>query len=158
MLWVAALLTLGLLTWIFSGALERQHNPNRDIQGQSLGSATEITLDQNRAGHYVATGTINDSEVTMMLDTGATDVAIPPDLARELNLPELARVRMRTANGVVEGYRTRLDRVALGPIELNDVSAAVVPNLAGDVLLGMSFLKRLDWQQQDGQLILRQEA
>jgi len=158
MLWVAALLTLGLLTWIFSGALDRQHNPNREIQGQSLGSATEITLDQNRAGHYVATGTIDHREVTMMLDTGATDVAIPQDLAHELELPELARVRMRTANGVVEGYRTELDEVSLGPIRLHNVSAAVVPNLAGDVLLGMSFLKRLDWQQQDGQLILRQEA
>ena len=64
---------------------------------------------------------------------------------------------LQTANGAATGYQTRLDRVRLGPLELTDVGAVMADGLDADVvLLGMSFLKRVEFTQRGDQLILRQ--
>jgi len=61
-----------------------------------------------------------------------------------------------TANGTVEVYATRLDRVSLGNIELANVSASINPAMLGkEILLGMSFLRHLELVQRDGQLKIR---
>ena len=53
-----------------------------------------------------------------------------------------------TANGRIEVYSTLLREVNLGGIN---------PHMPGDeVLLGMSFLKHLDFSQRSDQLLLRQ--
>ena len=51
-----------------------------------------------------------------------------------------------------------LDEVSLGSIRLQRVRASIVPSMpAGSpVLLGMSFLKQLEFTQKDRQLVLRQ--
>ena len=62
-----------------------------------------------------------------------------------------------TANGPATGYETRLVRVKLGGIELADVAAVMSDGLSPDaVLLGMSFLKRVEFTQRGDELILRQ--
>lgn len=92
-----------------------------------------------------------------MLDTGATDVAIPEALGRELGLERGSPVQLSTANGRTEGYRTRLTSLQLGDIRLQDVRAIVVPGLDGQtVLLGMSALKQLEFTQRGGTMLLRQ--
>ena len=94
-----------------------------------------------------------------MLDTGATDVAIPQELAERLKLEKGPGVRLSTANGLSEGYRTRIDRLQLGDIVLRDVRALVAPGLGGtQVLLGMSALKQLEFSQKGGTLVLRQST
>lgn len=148
------LLLAGLLYLFFSGWLERQFNPNP--AAALVTSGGEVRLLRNRAGHYVAEGHINGETVVFMLDTGATQVAIPEGMARRLNLGRGAAVQVATANGMTVGYRTRLDRVGLGPIELADVPAIITPGMTGEVaLLGMSFLKRLEFTQRGDELILR---
>ncbi|RKZ36735.1 MAG: TIGR02281 family clan AA aspartic protease, partial [Gammaproteobacteria bacterium] len=78
--WLAA---LGLLTFFFSGWMEKQHNPNQEIAGAVRQDGThEVLLKQNRQGHYVATGAINRQQTRYLLDTGATTVAVPEALAR----------------------------------------------------------------------------
>lgn len=63
---------------------------------------------------------------------------------------------MQTANGNSIGYLTRLDSVALGPIELQGVQASINPGMNTDeVLLGMSFLKQVDFSQEGDTLHLR---
>ncbi|MEJ2575122.1 MAG: TIGR02281 family clan AA aspartic protease [Gammaproteobacteria bacterium] len=154
--WIGVLL---LLTWLFEGEIARQFNPNPDPAGRvGEDGAVEVVLQRNAQGHYVAGGSINGRPVAFLLDTGATDVAVPASLAEKLRLPRLGSGFSRTANGVVQTWRSRLDRVALGPIELRDVRAAVLPGMAGDdhVLLGMSFLKRLELVQRGDTLTLRQ--
>jgi aspartyl protease family protein len=94
--------------------------------------------------------------VHFLLDTGATDVALSSDLASELGLRFGPRVSLQTANGVVSGYMTRLDEVRLGEISLQDVRATIGPELGSGVLLGMSFLGKLDWQQNGDELLLKQ--
>lgn len=154
MLFIAWMLVLGGLYWFFNGWEEKQANPNTArVLNQQQG---ELTLARNRAGHYVADGEINGRRVTFLLDTGATWVALPGGLARELALKRGAAVTLQTANGSAVGYQTRLDSVRLGPVELRDVAALVSDGMDADtVLLGMSFLKRVEFTQSDGRLIVK---
>ncbi len=157
MLIIAWMLVFGLAYWYFSGWEWRQFNPNPQalVQQQS----GELVLQRNRAGHYVAEGEINGAKVTFLLDTGASQVALSSQLARQLGLKLGAAIMLSTANGNVIGYQTRLASVRLGPIEMHDVSAVVSDGMDGQtVLLGMSFLRRLEFTQRDGHLILKQPA
>ena len=52
----------------------------------AAGGAAELVVHRDRSGHYDVPGTVNGVEVEFLLDTGATDVAIPPALAQRLNL------------------------------------------------------------------------
>lgn len=156
---VAWVFGLGFLTYLFQGVLDRQHNPNQRLDSLlSQDGVREVRLLRNRQGHYVADGSINGNRVTFLLDTGATDVAVPEALARELRLPRLQPGMSRTANGVVRVWRTRLEQVRLGALLLENVRATIVPSMPADaeVLLGMSFLKQLELIQRDGVLTLRQ--
>lgn len=131
-----------------------QDNPNPAASMPAV--SEEVTLQRNRSGHYVAEGTINGTGVTFMLDTGATQVALPMRTARALGLQLGEAVQLRTANGDTLGYRTRLDRVRLGSIELRGVAAVATEGMDGDVvLLGMSFLKRVEFAQRGDRLTLK---
>jgi aspartyl protease family protein len=151
---VAWLLILGGLYWYFSDREARESNPNTALALNQ--QAGEVTLLRNRAGHYVADGEINGRRVTFLLDTGATWVALPLALGRELGLKRGADVTLQTANGPAVAYQTRLARVRLGSLELVDVAAVMSDGLDADtVLLGMSYLKRVEFTQSDGRLTLR---
>lgn len=154
MMLVAALGTLLLLTFVFSGLLEQRGNPNRQVQSQRVDGGIEVLLEADRQGHFVATGAINGREVTFLVDTGATLVSVPEGLADRLGLERLAPIGLETAAGAVQGWLTRLDEVRLGEIVQRDVRAAINPGRHETVLLGMSFLRGLDMNQSDGQLRL----
>ncbi|WP_175653931.1 retropepsin-like aspartic protease family protein [Pseudomonas sp. Marseille-P9899] len=152
--WAAGLF---LATRFFGAWEEKQMNPNSQITSQHGEGYVEVRLAGNGQGHFVADGLINGQAVHFLLDTGATDVAIPEPLARGFGLERGAPVTVSTANGRTEGYRTRLDSLQLGDILLRDVRALVVPGLDGEqVLLGMSALKQLEFTQRGGTLLLRQ--
>jgi aspartyl protease family protein len=157
-MWIVMwLLVLGLLTLVFDSMLEKQRNPNTEPTSYSDGAVREVVLQRNRYGHYIANGTINGSQVEFLLDTGATSVAVPADIASRLGLREGAQVQFQTANGSTYGYLTWLDHVGLGEIRLDDVRASINPSMDGDsVLLGMTFLKHLEFTQRGDTLILRQ--
>lgn len=155
---VAWVLALGLFAWIFSGLEERENNPNQFVSTQQLDNGSKvITLQRNRYGHYVADGFINGERVTFLLDTGASDISVPGGLAEKLGLRRGPAQQYNTANGVITGYLTRLDSVRLGDIEMHDVRASINPREQGDeLLLGMSFLKELEFTQRDDTLTIRQ--
>lgn len=158
MMVVAWVLLLALLSFLFSDVLERQYNPNQEpVTGHDSQGNAQVVLTRNRAGHYVASGRINGHPVRFLLDTGATDVALSIGLAERLQLPRGAQTLSRTANGTVATWSTRLSEVELGEIVQRDVKASVLPGMGEDeVLLGMSFLKRLELIQRGNQLTLRQ--
>ncbi len=157
-MWVVMwILVLGLLTMVFNNLLEAQRNPNASPQSLRNEAISEVLLKRNRYGHYVVTGAINNEPVEFLLDTGATDVSVPEGLANRLGLEKGARARFQTANGSVNGHMTKLDQVRLGDIELEGVRASINPGMSGSsVLLGMSFLKHLEFTQRGDTLILRQ--
>ncbi|MCP3671123.1 MAG: TIGR02281 family clan AA aspartic protease [Gammaproteobacteria bacterium] len=148
---------LAILTLFFNAYLERQNNPNTNPVTSAAGLVTEMVLQRNRAGHYVASGRINGRKVTFLLDTGATDVVVSDELADDLGLRRGMRMTSKTANGVVSAWRTQLSDVSLGDISLQNVRASILPGLQGDeVLLGMSFLQQLEMVQRGKHLLLRQ--
>ena len=147
---------LALLTWLFSDHLDRQRNPNQDIeQAVAPSGAARVALQRNRAGHYLAVGQMNGVSAELMLDTGATDVAVPEAVARRAGLPRGRKVQVVTANGYTHAFATTIKTLQIGSIIEHDVPASIVPNMTDiEVLLGMSFLKRLDFTQRGDQLIL----
>lgn len=159
MLILAFVIALAMMTWFFGDVLDKQRNPNQQVM-KTINTAglPEVVLQQNRQGHYLATGSINNHSVNFLLDTGATDVAIPGKLAKRLNLKPGPEIEVSTANGVILARMTRLDRVDLGTISLKNVKATINPfmNEDDEILLGMSFLKKLEMIQRGQTLILRQ--
>lgn len=147
-----------LLALFFSNLISHQNNPNQSPQTKQLaGNVRELVLQRNRYGHYVANGQINNVDVVFMLDTGATDVSIPAAIAKKLNLIPGPTQIYTTANGPVKVNLTQLDEISLGDITLNNVRATINPGFQGsEILLGMSFLKHLEFSQRGNQLTLKQ--
>jgi aspartyl protease family protein len=120
-----------------------------------------VALAANAEGHFVADAVIDGRTVPVMVDTGATTVALTDKTARRLGIyPSSAAYteRLATANGVIMAARVTLDEVRLGSVALRDVTAVIVPGNALPVdLLGMSFLGRLSkFEIAAGQLVLSQ--
>jgi len=114
-------------------------------------------LKRNRQGHYVTTGYINGSPLEFLLDTGATDISIPAHIADKLGLKKLYPIEISTANGIAKAYGTKLKSARIGKIVLRDLKANINPNVDDDtVLLGMNFLKRIEFTQRGDTLILKQ--
>lgn len=151
---------LGLLalTFGFDGWLDNQTNPNRRPQSTETSTGVrEVVLERNRQGHYVSSGQINGVTVTFLLDTGATDVAVPTAVAVDAGLERGFIRRAATANGIVSVYSTRIDELRLGNIILHDIDASITPSIGGDtILLGMSALQRVEFTQRGSTLTLRQ--
>ena len=152
------LVFLALGVFFFSDFLDNQYNPNQTLQtiyGEE--GVREVVLQRNKFGHYVTSGEINGQPVTFILDTGATGVAVPSAVAKRLGLRRGQAFRTQTANGTAVSYAARLDRVSVGGIELKDVLAGITPGLqTEEILLGMSFLKYIEFTQRGDTLILRQ--
>jgi len=149
---VASLLALWMFYLYFENSLQARNNPNRDLQ---IAPGTELVLKRSGDGHYVFPGTINNRPVTFLLDTGATLVSVPADLATELRLDAGAPQQSITANGTVATRSTRIDALAFGPFVLHGVPASLNPGMADNhVLMGMSVLKQLEFTQHGDTLIL----
>ncbi len=155
LMWVGIFIILSLF---FSNILDKQRNPNQAVDTHVLsGDIKELVLKRNKMGHYIANGRINGQSVTFMLDTGATDVSIPGRIAQKLNLKPGAQATYRTANGPVKVRMTMLNTVSLGEIKLQNVRATINPGYkSNEILLGMSFLKHLEFSQRGNTLTLRQ--
>ncbi|QLF93107.1 TIGR02281 family clan AA aspartic protease [Pseudomonas sp. ABC1] len=160
---IMMLLAWGLGLWLavrfFADWEASQVNPNSQPLSRIEGGEIEVQLAGNAQGHFVASGRINGQPVVFLLDTGATDVAIPAELIERLGLEKGAPLQLQTANGRTTGYRTVLKRLEIGDIVLHDVRALVAPGFDSEqILLGMSALKQLEFTQRAGTLVLRQHA
>lgn len=128
-------------------------NPNKL---ETLNTGSEVTLKRGLDGHYRAEALINGEKVDVLVDTGATGVAISQSVADKLNLKSVDAIRTSTANGDSVGYMVRLESIKLGGVEARNVSAMIAPGLEGDVLLGMSFLGRMDVRLYKGEMTIKQ--
>ncbi|MEA2116893.1 retropepsin-like aspartic protease [Halovibrio sp. HP20-50] len=147
-------LLIAVGTWWIHGGLEDMMRPNANVV-HTLPAGEPVTLQRNRAGHFEAPGRINGKPVTFLLDTGATYVGVPADLASELGLEPGRSAWFNTANGRVEGSLTELDEVSLGGLKAHNVQGSISPNMERDtVLLGMSFLNLLTIEIQAGEMVL----
>jgi len=127
-------------------------NPNT---ADKLSDGPEVTLQRDMSGHYRAEAFINGVKTNILVDTGATDVAISSRFAGQLGIQSNQAIRTQTANGATIGYMTRLQSVKLGGIEATNVAATIVDDLGADMLLGMSFLNRMEVRLYRGTMTIR---
>lgn len=120
----------------------------------------EVRIPRSADSHFWVRGAINGQSVEMMVDTGATMIAMNANEAKRLGVDFRSEQpgKIQTAGGVVTSYSVNLAKVTIGNITLTDVRASVVD---GDypihILLGNSLLSRLEMQEQAGVLVLRQK-
>jgi len=150
MIWLAALGVLGGLYALFS-MLDQNGGT---VISVDAGGAAMIVLEQDRNGHYQVEGQINNQTVQFLVDTGATDVAVPESMARALGLDFGPKVQVMTAAGPSQAWMTRLNEVSIGGIRRRDVRAMITSGEFNEVLLGMSFLRHYSLRQQDGKLVI----
>jgi aspartyl protease family protein len=138
------------------------------VLGSAAASAAEpalrlmavTELKANPGGHFVTSADINGTAIMVLVDTGATAVALSYEDARNAGLRPGSLdfdVPVSTANGVAQAARVKIDRIAIEGLEVEDVDGLVLPEgtLKG-TLLGMSFLGRLEsFKIEDGILYLK---
>lgn len=152
--WLSSIIWLILAAAIYYLA-DNIQNPNKIGH---LGLTNTVVLKRGLDGHYRTEALINGQTVNVLVDTGATGVAISQRVADKLNLASVNAIRTNTANGDSVGYMVRLNSVKVGGVEAKDVAAMIAPGLDGDVLLGMSFLSRMDVRLYKGEMTIKQVA
>lgn len=117
-----------------------------------------LVLKADASGHFIHDGQINGQAMRYLVDTGASVVAIDQEMARRLGLtldPGGANARIETANGVVRGWRVKLQSVQAGSLQLHLVDAVVTPQPLPYVLLGNSFLRAFEMRRLGNELVLQ---
>ncbi len=116
-----------------------------------------LTYRADKHGQFWVDGAVNGAPVRFMVDTGASAVVMPLEVAAAAGIGRGSldfSARVSTANGIARAAPVRLREVRIGQLSVNDVSAFVGENLHVS-LLGMSFLKRVEgFEIRDGVLTL----
>ena len=116
-----------------------------------------VTLlpDPRRGNHYFARVTINGHSAEGMIDTGASTLAMSAEMARRFGIDttNAKGATAATANGSIATSSVVVPQVDVAGINLNDVAVSV--GISGEMLIGMSFLRRLDMTMNGSVLTLR---
>jgi len=125
---------------------QQQTGAGNTPAAQFGGRTYEIPLARN--GQYMAEARLNGRSFTMLVDTGASTLALPEQVAKDIGIflqPSDFKHRVQTANGIALAARAEVRDLRLGPIRLKNVEAMVLENdLLSVPLLGMSALGRLE--------------
>jgi aspartyl protease family protein len=122
----------------------------------SFTASSSVTLVADARGQFMTTGSINGATIQMLVDTGATFVALGVEDARRMGINYLKgeRATSRTANGLARVYKVKLDSVKVGDISLTNVDATIHESEMPFALLGMSFLNRVEMRREGTDLTL----
>lgn len=102
-----------------------------------------VSLPRERDGHFYADIEVEGESYRMLVDTGASVVALTGEDAERMGIAwDSAEIEpvAQGASGPVYGVRTRIERMALGPHEASGIAAIVVPEGLAISLLGQTFL------------------
>lgn len=128
-----------------------------DRQERSLGRRVEV--EAARDGHFYVDAEINFRPVHLIVDTGATVVALRESDAASAGIrvvPADFEHPVQTANGTTNAAQATLDSISIDDIEVRDVRALVLPDDALAIsLLGGSFLNDVErYEVTDGVLVI----
>lgn len=105
-----------------------------------------VVLQREGDGHFYADVQVDGQSIRMLVDTGASVVALTAEDAAAMGLEwsedEVAPVA-QGASGPVHGVNTTIERMSVGGNEATDVRAIIIPEGAGMSLLGQSYLSTL---------------
>ncbi|MEI3851897.1 MULTISPECIES: retropepsin-like aspartic protease family protein [Ensifer] len=153
------LVTLALVS-AYVYRFELQGFGNRLLAGLVPGRATvitdsegqqEVVLHKMLNGHFETGVTVNGKDINMLVDTGASSIALTYEDAERIGLdPENLSyiVTVMTANGRAQAAPVMLQEISIGPITRRNIGATVAAKGRLDQsLLGMSFLSTLETLQ-----------
>ncbi len=126
----------------------------------SIGQSTvaETVLQADSRGHFAVNALINGVAMAGLIDTGATNVSMSMEHARQLGLDlrGAQRAMTQTANGTVPVYLVTLASVQVGDIVLRNVTGSVSESGVRSpvVLVGMSFLRHVDMRRSGNSMTL----
>ena len=129
------------------GAASEDSEAQLNALQQEQWLAGETVLPRAEDGHFYADVTIDGTSAQMLVDTGATTVALTAGDAEAMGISwsdSDVRPVARGANGMVYGVPVTLGVVQLGDLEAKDVEAMVVPEGLDISLLGQSFLSKIE--------------
>lgn len=109
-------------------------------------SGTDAQVVKGADGHYWAEANIDGKAVRVLVDTGASVVALTRADALRLGVdpePEAFTGKVRTASGVVRAAPVQLKTISVAGARVDRVEALVVEQGLEYSLLGMSYLGRL---------------
>jgi aspartyl protease family protein len=137
--------------------------PAADVRKASIasGSRRAVELVAGDNGHFFADADINGRSVSVMVDTGASIVALTYEDAQTAGLSVRDSdftQQANTANGIAKMAPVTIDRLSIGGVEVRNVRAAVMESgKLNQTLLGMSFIKKLSrFDMQSGRLIIEE--
>lgn len=144
---VMALAVTSALTtawWMDQSGLRSQARAAVPVAAPATGGPAQVLKAAD--GHYWADALIEGRAVRVMVDTGASVVALTRDDAARLGLKLLAEdfsATVITASGPVRAAPVQLQAVAVAGARVERVQALVVEAGLPHSLLGMSYLGRL---------------
>jgi len=109
-------------------------------------SGTDAQVVKSADGHYWAEANIDGKAVRVLVDTGASVVALTRADALRLGVdpePEAFTGKVQTASGVVRAAPVQLKTISVAGARVDRVEALVVEQGLEHSLLGMSYLGRL---------------
>lgn len=122
------------------------------------GWGDELVLQRERDGHFYADVSVDGVPTRMLVDTGASVVALTGDDALAMGIywdDHDVQPVAQGASGAVHGVRTNIPRLRLGEFEASNVDAIIVPEGLGISLLGQSFLETIgDVRIADDRMVL----
>lgn len=158
-----------LLVWVFAigmlGSLLSHLPPRRspspeelfanstrsDGEGEATTSADatpsqagSLDIPRSSDGHFYADVDVNGTNIHMLVDTGATGIALSREDARSAGIATsigMNDVVGEGADGSVHGEVVTVDRMTLGAAKAEAIPAIVL-NSGGQSLLGQSFLAK----------------
>lgn len=120
--------------------------PAGDAPKQHSGYTIELEADE--AGHYVTDVEINGTDTKVLVDTGATLVAMTYEDAERAGIYITDKDfthKAQTANGASRVAPITIDKISIGDITVRNVRGMVAePGALHVTLLGMTFLSQLD--------------
>ncbi len=124
--------------------------------GGGGGSGSRIVMSADDRGHFIGPGQINGASVSMMVDTGATSVAIGQRDAGSIGVDyrKGRAIMVGTANGAAPAFAIRLETVSMGEVVVRGVEGVVIDVYMPYVLLGNSFLNRFAMRREGDQMTL----
>ena len=114
------------------------------IASAQYGAGDAVVLHREMDGHFYADAEINGATVHMLIDTGATAIALTRDDARKAGIGisiGMPNVVGQGASGDVKGEYVTVDRIKLGDTTGEKMNAVVLDG-GGVSLLGQTFLSR----------------
>lgn len=167
MIWI--LIGLGLMgVWLigqdpgnWAGRMVAALKPGTAATTTNAEGNSVVLLYKSADGHYHADVTVNGVVIPMLVDTGATGIALTWEDARAagfnpatLNFDKT----VMTANGQAKSASVKLSSVSVGKITRSNIDAGVAEQgRLGRSLLGMNFLETLSAVTMSGQELRLQD-